>query len=64
MAIGQSGRLVIEVDPEFKKELYANLERDRLTLRDWFLQRAREYISTGPQLPLRLFEKSDSEVTP
>jgi len=60
MAIGQSGRLVIEIDPDLKKDLYAALDRDGLTLREWFLQRANEYITSGPQLPLQFFEGSTS----
>jgi len=45
MAIGTSGRLVIEVDPDFKKNFYNVLEADGLTLKEWFLQAAREHIS-------------------
>jgi hypothetical protein len=46
MAIGTSGRLVIEVDPSFKKNFYNVLEADGLTLKEWFLQAAREHISS------------------
>lgn len=45
MAIGTSGRLVIEVDPDFKKKFYTVLEADGLTLKDWFLQEARKHIN-------------------
>ncbi|MBI6848234.1 hypothetical protein BTW15_12445 [Pseudomonas syringae pv. tomato] len=45
MAIGTSGRLVIEVDPDFKKDLYTILDTDGLTLKEWFLRAAREYIN-------------------
>ncbi|MBA1322704.1 hypothetical protein [Pseudomonas plecoglossicida] len=45
MAIGSSGRLVIEVNPDFKKDLYDVLGADGLTLKEWFLQAAREHIN-------------------
>lgn len=45
MAIGTSGRLVIEVDPDFKKHFYTVLETDGLTLKEWFLRAAQEHIN-------------------
>lgn len=44
MSRGPSGRIVLEVDPETKRELYATLAREGLTLKAWFLDRAREYV--------------------
>ena len=61
MAIGQSVRLVIEIDPELKKDLYAALERDGMTLRQWFLLRASNYVSNASQLPLQFSDASDVE---
>jgi len=54
MSIGTSGRIVIEVEPELKRELYANLARDGITLKEWFLQEARSYLATTNQLSLGL----------
>lgn len=54
MSIGSSGRIVIEVEPELKRELYTYLTRDGLTLKEWFLQEARIYMATTNQLSLGL----------
>ncbi len=44
-----SGRLVIEIDPEIKKELYVALAKKQLTLREWFLNRVQEFLSDSAQ---------------
>ena len=44
MARGESGRIVVEIDPAEKQELYDALTRDGMTLKDWFLRRAGEYL--------------------
>jgi hypothetical protein len=54
MAIGPSGRIVIEIDPELKRELYGCLSTDGLSLREWFLETARQYLDTRAQLRLDL----------
>jgi hypothetical protein len=43
MSRGESGRVVIEVDPELKKQLYAALALSSLTLKDWFVRNAETY---------------------
>lgn len=58
MSIGNSGRIVIEVEPELKRQLYAILTRDGLTLKDWFLKEARSYLATCDQLQLELTESA------
>ena len=40
MAQGKSGRIVIDVEPEFKQELYQALAVHGSTLKDWFLENA------------------------
>jgi hypothetical protein len=55
MSIGSSGRIVIEVEPEIKKQLYAVLAREGLTLKDWFLSNTRYYLMEENQLSLPLF---------
>lgn len=44
MSRGASGRIVLEVDPEAKRELYAALAREGLTLKAWFLKQAQDYV--------------------
>ena len=52
MARGDSGRIVLEIDPSQKDELYTALTRDGLTLKDWFLRQADQYLSNRDQFPL------------
>lgn len=49
MARGESGRIVLEVDPEEKRGLYEALEKEGLTLKDWFLTQARRYLHARSQ---------------
>lgn len=57
MARGKSGRIVLEIDPEFKKKLYLELAKNDLTLKDWFLESAEDYINSFDQ-SLQVSEKS------
>lgn len=53
MAVGNSGRLVIEIDPELKRRLHQTLREDGTNLKDWFLLRALAYLEEkSPQKPL------------
>ncbi len=54
MSIGSSGRIVIEVEPEIKRQLYSVLARDGMTLKDWFLREAQSYLTNTHQLKLEL----------
>ncbi len=47
MSIGPSGRIVLEVDPDLKRHLYASLAIDGLTLKDWFLREAQQYLANA-----------------
>ncbi len=49
MAQGSSGRIVIDVDPEFKQELYDALKQSGSTLKDWFLNHATEFCDEQRQ---------------
>lgn len=49
MAQGKSGRVVIEVDPALKRELYAALAKSGSTLKDWFVRSAEDYCISGTQ---------------
>ncbi len=44
MARGESGRIVLEIDPSEKKALYAAITKDGMTLKDWFLRNATYYL--------------------
>jgi len=52
MSVGGSGRIVMEIDPSTKRDLYAALHRDGQTLKDWFLCRADEYLRRNGQLSI------------
>lgn len=56
MAVGKSGRVVIEIDPETKKLLYQTLREDGLSLKDWFLNQAKAYQDNKRQQKA-LFDK-------
>jgi len=47
MPRGTSGRIVIEVNPELKDELYSVLQEQELTLKDWFISNAKDYLDTN-----------------
>jgi hypothetical protein len=49
---GASGRIVIEIEPELKRELYAALSLSGSTLKDWFLQCAQQYCGDAAQMQL------------
>lgn len=57
MSIGSSGRIVIEIEPDVKRQLYSVLARDGLTLKDWFLREARIYLENPNQLQLELSQR-------
>lgn len=43
MSKGDSGRIVIEVEPALKRRLYSALALENSTLKDWFIQCAENY---------------------
>ena len=49
MARGESGRIVIEVDPEVKRQLYAALALSGSTLKDWFIKSAAIFCEESVQ---------------
>lgn len=62
MAKGESGRIVIEVDPALKRQLYAILDQDGSTLKDWFIRRANKYVADRVQPSLALKFTDEEEV--
>ena len=60
MSIGNSGRIVIELEPGLKRQIYSTLAKDGMTLKEWFVREAQNYISTNSQVSLDL-EPSTNE---
>lgn len=54
MSIGISGRIVIEIDPDLKQQLYDALGKEQMTLKSWFLEHAEHFLSTRSQMTLDL----------
>ena len=55
MSIGSSGRIVIEIDPQIKRNLYSALTKNGMTLKGWFLDCADKYLTEPPP------EQTDNE---
>ena len=49
MAKGESGRIVIEIDPQLKRQLYSALASDGSTLKAWFVNAASTYLEEREQ---------------
>ena len=51
MARGNSGRIVIEIETSIKDRLYVALAKDKITLKDWFIDQCNDYlkISENPK---------------
>lgn len=47
MPAGTSNRIVIEVDPKKKEQLYAALKARGMTMREWFLANAERDLLSG-----------------
>lgn len=59
MAIGDSGRIVLEIDPDIKKRLYASLALDQMSLKEWFIKTAETHIKKEhPELLPKKLEAS------
>lgn len=62
MAKGESGRIVLEVEPELKKALYSILAMEQQTLKDWFVDKAQKHIKEKKHELIHSFSKVDDEV--
>lgn len=49
MPRGESGRIVLEIDPEEKRQLYASLDAEGITLKEWFLRQLRARLEDAVQ---------------
>lgn len=45
MAKGDSGRVVVELEPLQKRRLYSALAIENKTLKDWMIERVEQYLS-------------------
>lgn len=59
MAVGSSGKVVINIDPELKREFYAALRRQGKSAKDWFLENAKHYLDTHDQTELAFRKKTE-----
>jgi hypothetical protein len=44
MARGNSGKIVLEIEPAEKEKLYSAVKSDGLTMKEWFLQQMTNYL--------------------
>lgn len=62
VAKGESGRIVLEVEPELKKALYSILAMEQKTLKDWFVDKAQKHIQEKKSELIQSFSKVNDEV--
>ncbi|CAA6825816.1 MAG: Unknown protein [uncultured Thiotrichaceae bacterium] len=61
MAVGASGRIVIEISPDLKQALYEQLNQDNLNLKQWFLGHVDEFLENKTQLNLSFTPSSKDD---
>ena len=49
MSRGPSGRLVVELKPDLKQQLYVALSLDNLTFKEWLVGQVERYVSEHRQ---------------
>lgn len=54
MSIGNSGRVVIELEPELKRELHTALRKEGTNLKAWFVEHAQAFLADKSQMGLAL----------
>lgn len=62
MPKGPSGRIVIELDPDLKDELYIALEKEGLNMKQWFIENAQDFLSNRSQLKLQFARSSKDKL--
>jgi hypothetical protein len=62
MSVGFSGRIVIEIDPDVKSELYELLRDRRMTLKDWFLEHVQVELERRGQMALEFQEGGAAQI--
>ncbi len=61
MSRGNSGRIVIEIDPALKRELHSVLALEGVTLKECFISYAENYIKQHSQQPRSYAPKNENE---
>lgn len=62
MPVGPSGRIVVEIDPALKQQLYAALEVEGMSFKHWLLGRIEAHLENRVQLSLDLSVPGDNPV--
>ena len=62
MSVGKSGRIVIEIEPGFKQELYEVLGREGKSLKSWFLESAQSFVEDKGQGSLKIIKEEVDNV--
>ena len=62
MSIGKSGRIVIEIEPSLKQELYRVLGEEGKSLKSWFLANAQSFLVEKEGSSLSLTQETQEEV--
>lgn len=60
MARGPSGRMVVEIQPELKRRLYAELIQEGLTFKEWLTGQVERYVADRRQ-PLLFVAESGGQ---
>ncbi len=63
MSIGSSGRIVIEIDPGMKRQLYAALVQHQTTMKEWFVKHAQHFIENQSQLTLDIMDNQTQHIS-
>jgi len=61
MSIGESGRIVIEIEPGLKKELHTILRTEGTNLKSWFLEQAEQLVLQKGPKQMDLIETTETE---
>jgi len=63
MARGPSGRIIIEIEPAFKRDLHSALAADGLSLKEWFIKQGSDYLRhrKQPALPGIIYSHATDE---
>ena len=62
MPKGPSGRIVIELDPDLKDELYIALQKEGLNMKQWFIENAQDFLANRSQLSLQFATNSKEKL--
>lgn len=63
MPRGESGRIVLEIDPSEKRLLYEALDAHGLTLKEWFQEHLRNYLREEMQPDLFAAQAASTRFT-